>query len=469
MYNKCLRFSEYGSENTSLVYANRAFRFFHTQKYSECLKDIDLAIAANHPPELLPKLMELKKLCEEMQGKSNEQKKEFHHQLSFPSHEKFPCMANVLEIAEDEEFGRHIVANCDIEIGKTVLVEENYMAQFSRRFYSTPHCYTCTKIQQNFIACPKCTDVMFCDKTCLEKNEFHQKFCGANFERMLNHIKFIIKSVLIGISVFTSVDEMMEFVKDTLVKRETQVPETAIDAKSKYALFLNLTSPRKNEFDVETTHKIYCGLLDIPSIKNMFESQQSQRFLMHLIAEHVSIISSNIVAQRWCSTVNQGYFTTIASVYLFFNHSCDSNLFSFRDGNKVVCITIRPIKRGEQLFVKYFHKMAQDRFYGRRQYSTEERQRFLLYHWRFLCKCSKCEASCKPRHSARMKSDENYQFLLCASKNDYKDTTGSELTTKCIKFLKKYSHLPWSNEKEFVSDVYSRCLNSQYKQKINCS
>ncbi|XP_031637912.1 SET and MYND domain-containing protein 4-like [Contarinia nasturtii] len=475
LYNQCLCFAEIGSKNVGFAYANRAICFLHCGKHSECFKDIELAIAANHPPELLPDLMKLKQECEgnlEKFKKMNNRschtqsygKRVIDPQLSFSPHEKFPCMANVLEIQENEEFGRHVVATCDIAVGQTVLVEENYVSQSSKSF-NLVHCGTCLQYSGSLFPCSKCTDVMFCSETCQNQNELHHKFCGANFERMPSHIRFIIRSMLIGIIAFTSAEEMMEFVENTLAKRTTQVPEAANDEKSKYALFLNLKGPRGDKFDVETTYKVYTGLLDIALIKSMFDSQQSQRFLMHFAAEHVSIISSLIVARN--SNFNplacRPTIRAIPNVFSLFNHSCAANLLNLSFGNSEVCITIRPIKKGDQLFVKYLDAGIQSKPRSRRR-----RQDALLKYWGFLCKCDKCEPNCKPKQRAKMKSDENYQFLSKARCNYYKGICDrTELSSKCIAFLEKFGHLPWSEEMNLVLDVYTKCLLDDYANLYN--
>lgn len=62
-YNQSLRFSNDGSENISLAYANRSSCFLHMEKYIECLKDIELAKENGYPKRLIQKLNDREIVC----------------------------------------------------------------------------------------------------------------------------------------------------------------------------------------------------------------------------------------------------------------------------------------------------------------------------------------------------------------------------------------------------------------------
>lgn len=48
--------------------------------------------------------------------------------LCFDPNEKYPCMADVLEVQKNSDFGRHIIAKSDIAVGKIVLIEKSYVS-----------------------------------------------------------------------------------------------------------------------------------------------------------------------------------------------------------------------------------------------------------------------------------------------------------------------------------------------------
>lgn len=83
--------------------------------------------------------------------------------LSVAADEKFPSMVNVLEIRYNDEFGKHMVASADIAVGQTIVLDD----VFCVGVYSDDraYCSTCLAFIENFIPCPHCTYVMFCDAT----------------------------------------------------------------------------------------------------------------------------------------------------------------------------------------------------------------------------------------------------------------------------------------------------------------
>lgn len=375
-YNHALRFAETGTDNTSFAYANRAICFLKMQKYCECLIDIDLAIEANYPQQLMSKLLNRKAECQKLIGLGFSVKfisKPFTPELSFTSNEKFPCMADVLEIKRNEEFGRHIVATKGIDVGQTILVEKPFTSSVC--LFDGTYCWECFGINKNFVACSKCTDVMFCSTECLHQSETH--FCGLDIHRMPNDEKFIATSILIALQAAPNIDELMIFVDEVLSKRDTVLPEASNDSRTKYATFLRLQPAKKSKYDVKTIYMIYNGLLAVPDIKNIFNSEKTQRFLMHLIVEHALIISNNSFhGNMW--NVFKAY--AVACVSSFFNHNCEPNVFNFSIANYEVYITVAPIEKGQQLFISYLSGEP----------TPLERQTWLLDRWNFICKCDKC-------------------------------------------------------------------------------
>lgn len=445
LYSKSLCFVVPGSLNESLAYANRASCFLKLNRFDRCLRDIDLATRAKYPN--IPKLMRRKAQCEQAMTKTV-QKKLVEPKLSFQPNEKFPCMANVLEVKQDIEFGRHIVVNSDINVGQTVLIEKGYIS-----LGSAPDrvlCYNCMSGDQNFIACPNCTDVMFCNEKCRDENIVHKKFCGAKLNRMPHDVRYLAESALMGIVAFSTADEMMKFATETISKRGKQMTIAANDLKSKYQMFLNLQPGRYEQLDMELVYKTFVALMDNSMIKSIFDSVQSQRFLMHLIAEHSIIISNNVFR---ISVDNGTIGMKMGLVTSLFNHSCAPNIFNGLNGDTDVFITTRPIKKGEQLFVNY--KLG--------DVTTKLRQAILLSKFNFLCKCDKCEPHCLQADRLAMKSNPDFQFMRVALMQQQFNI--SNLKEKCVEFLQTFGHLPWSDEIEVALKIYTEILFNEYFKK----
>ncbi|KAG4079341.1 hypothetical protein HA402_008033 [Bradysia odoriphaga] len=130
LYNKSLRSAEVDSENVALVYSNRSACFFHLNMFAEALVDIELAKKENLPDRLLPKLEQRKKQClNQLSNSTIRRMEESQPKLDFKTNEKFPCLANVVEMKYNQEFGRHLVASRDIPDGKIILLEECFAQQ----------------------------------------------------------------------------------------------------------------------------------------------------------------------------------------------------------------------------------------------------------------------------------------------------------------------------------------------------
>lgn len=224
---------------------------------------------------------------------------------------------------------------------------------------------------------------------------------------------------------------------DVLSKRATDKPEAANNARTKYALFLSLQPAKEKILDVSVVYKVFTGLLDIPFVKRMFNTVAHTRFLAHLIGEHFLIISNNSYGG---SLTNASSIGTVAGIMSLFNHACAPNLFNSSAANQEVCITMRPVKKGEQLFVKY---LCGDR-------TTRERQQLLLHQWDFLCKCDKCEPHSNPVNQIFMRADPIFAKMQSLGL--------SQLAPLCVNFLRKFGHLPWSNELDMVLKAYTKCL-----------
>lgn len=131
------------------------------------------------------------------------------------------------------------------------------------------------------------------------------------------------------------------------------------------------------------------------------------------------------------------------------NHSCAPNLHFNMVGKTGYCMSVRPIKKGDQVFINYLgydvHK------------PNEQRQKELKGNWGFDCKCDKCEESDDTVGNDAMKSDPSLKYVIRNFEHSPIADNQKRITLKkqCIKFLKKYGHLPWTTELEFVIDCFT--------------
>lgn len=443
-YNKSLCYAKPNSIAASLAYCYRAVCFYRLGMYFKCLKDIELArldscnVLPDHQMSLLRKYQQH---CLKELGK-RDRINEIDEKLSFDSHTKYPGMADVLEIKTNEQFGRHVVAKCDIGIGETVLMEKHFVKTMPS---SKSSCETCSKSNMNFIACDSCTRAMFCDEQCKSANRFHRFDCNTPFEKWnelwgvnyVTRLKHLIHSIILAVNLFPNENRMIKFVEDALIDRKA-VPSSLIDSKSKYRAFLSL-HPSHVGVRMTAVYSVYKQLCSIGSVTDRFGTRP---FLMHLIATHLLILHGNAFTGD-----EEG--ASVGIVASFFNHSCAPNLIN-QQRTKFRCLTtMRPVKKGDQLFISY----APDA-----DGSTEERRKHLRDNFRFECHCDKCDPQFDEAARQTMQIDPKYKAI-----RRYAGVTDNNWVERtCAEFLNEYGHLPWSEELEHVTEAYERVRRQKY-------
>lgn len=448
LYNQSLRYAEIGSENIALAYSNRSACFFKLKMYDNALIDIELAQNSPNLPERTISKLETRK--EECQKLSNSIKPSQYHgvELSYEANENYPCLANVLEIKYNKEFGRHLIAKYDIPVGLTVLVEENFVTS---KDYEDKICYTCCRCNENFIACPHCPDVMFCNLTCMNANQLHKWECGEfytfNQQYTNTHSTLQMRMILLAIEIFGDVTNLMNFIEHTLNEDPNLIPTSQHDWKSKYHLFFKLSTSASRIPGVWEKFSNHCKfvydhLLALPKVKLLFDSEQKKRFLAHLIVHDLLKILTNSIGtdlQR----------ISVANVWSLLNHSCASNLFDLSKGEQRYCVTIRPIKKDEQLFINYISRSSDD-------LTTEERQKRLKTTKGFVCKCEKCIPTHKPTSPELIRACDEFAIQT-------QNEVDAVIIKRCIVFLNKFGHLPWSTDLEYITNAFEEALLTQSK------
>lgn len=426
-YNKSLCFAEIGSENIALAIAHRSACFFNMQKYKEALFDIERIKNANLSEDLRKELEERKRQCENLMDK---QMLENPPKLSYEADKNYPSVANVLELKDSKEFGRHFVAKCDIPIGKIVLEEKGFIG--IRKDIKSMCCSECLRLHSNFIPC-QCATTVFCCKECIAKNTTHKWECGTYFNLFDPEIKFQVQAIFLAIDTFHNIAELMQFIENILNDPENQLPKSLHDAKSKYHFFFKLSKSMPDADDIFLVYKIYIDLMKIPKIVALFDSNEKQRFLSHLIAHHFLVILNNA---HGCES-----YQSLGVMFSMFNHTCAPNLLQFFNGKQYM-VTIRPVKKGDQLFISYV---------GRDKQHFEQRKEIFKSKWNFICNCERCNPVDSTIDQDIIFSDPHFQFIF---KYGYIADKSSAILNHCVHFLNKFGQSPWFHEFQFVLDIY---------------
>lgn len=443
MYNQALCFTEPNSPQISAIYAKRGFCFNNLKMFDEGIADMDLGVSLNLPAEWLPSIAEIKANCEQqlklgarqMLNKSNEPK------LSFQPDRTFPCIANNLMIKCLKDKTSFIVAREDIDVGKTVLVEDSFAIVANG--YDAAYCYTCLKVLKNFIPCTNCVDVMFCNLDCMSRNNIHKITCGEDYHRMPCDIKFVIDSIVKAITLFPSIDDLVKFVETQLFhpnKTEANLYDSNV---LNYALFLRQST--HNNLPLELTYKVYTTLMSMEFMQTQFNNKTKQRFLKHLVGHHTMMLQCNSYG-GFEKDQNQFVSGTMGNVAAMFEHSCTPNMLHLTIDSRHIGIIIRPVKVGEHLT---YDVCPEDE-------ETENRKNMLLKCYGIDCECRKCNADSYIVNP--MLANDPSLFFVANYLKYFSANSSALLKQKCVNFLRKYKDEPWSKEIEIVTKAYTRCL-----------
>lgn len=460
-YTKSLSFAEIGSVNVGLAFACRSACFFEMQMYEKTLIDIEYAENSKLMDRLMSQLEERKRLCLEFLSMIDQcgiskskflseypskypdlSAKNLENQLKRNGHSdfsvdlNFPCMSDVVEIKQNQQFGRQLIAKCDIPCGQTVVIEKDFVSVKSDSGLS---CATCFQENVNFIACSKCPNVIYCSQNCLNQNLTHKWECGTFFSQLHHKFRFQMQSILMALEIFPNVDKLMDFIQVVLHEDCVKIPASLHNLKSKYHFFLKLeqSSVICTKY-LPKIYKIYEYLMLLPKVRALFDSQEKNRFLMHLVVHHFLVLKNNSIASGKPWSV-----VSVFNVLSMMNHSCAPNVYHPRIGTGQHCVTIRPVKQGEQLFISYL-------VFGN-ELGKEQRQEKLRNSWGFTCKCELCEpnnlkCAMNSQDCSFISLDPCYGFVI-ENYNNKNDTDKEEvLLENCIRFLNKYGNSKWCME-----------------------
>ncbi|XP_037032670.1 uncharacterized protein LOC119071743 [Bradysia coprophila] len=457
LYNKSLCFAENGTDAVSLAYASRSFCFFEFEMYDECISDIELAIQANCPEKSM-KTLEIRKLICLKAMKTSAKRTPAKPQLSFASSDTIQSMANVLTIERNDKFGRHFKAKCNIPEDRVILIEEPLMRLIdSNSKYK--RCNSCLKQYTNLIPCAICTKVLFCRGECADSASLHKYECnmkhwklfdGSAGSHVQSCVKFSLRAVVRGLETFSSSGELMEYVEFT--RADNDINQVIIGDGSFESMLGIFLSHHDNVSYMEGRIKIliiacvvYDYIMGHLELKDNFLTEKVRRFLMHLVTQFVSIYSLNNIllqdwSEKWSDILDKNSTETFGAAMFnissYFNHACMPNAIRMTTVDHSILTTIRPINKGEQIFVRY----AIDA-----NWPTAKRQKQLFRLCEFKCECMLCLCNGPLKEISIVSSEfenlsaELASLIFLKVKETDKWATAKD---KLFKFVKKYEALP---------------------------
>lgn len=223
----------------------------------------------------------------------------------------------------------------------------------------------------NLIPCKKCTKGMFCSETC-KKNGCEENQSENCVDECLPEA---FRSVLLALKAYPNVEDLMKATEEIRLRAqpwdEVQAYLNSPSPKTTYRLFFSRGGVKNSymlkNWTAENTEKQllhYHQIMKNPEMAKLFSSNESQRFLQHLILHHVLVIIgckgifalyeqqkvTQLPLSEHCSQIYAVGHYPVANM---FNHSCVPNLFLITFDHRIVLKIVQAVKKGEELFVPY--------------------------------------------------------------------------------------------------------------------
>lgn len=465
-YNQSLCHAEQNTYYFSTAYAKRAKCYFNEGIYRECWTDLMFAQNSGLPEILLPELERHKQSCIAMINGSSSPAppSNVEPMLSFAPDPSFPEMASVLQIDFNEYFGRHIRARQSLTVGQILIIENGFVAN-STAYYKK--CCICLTDDPNLMPCLRCTQAMLC-RNC---ENFHQIECELQTALNLHSNPWatkVLRSFLNAICLFDTIDEMIEFVSDAVSSwRRMQSAAPIVDQKSKYRAFLQLiTVPTIQPALNSIVSKLHAAIKDHPIIGLNFQTIKSQRFLAHLLIQHICVIDAFTTKVGGVDNEN-GCHEIIAPITSYLKHSCAPNVSKFLLGQSIIVVAMRPIAPGEQLFVSYCDILK----------NQNDRQNILQMEYGFQCSCERCAPSANMLWDGQQFVDQQFHTCNCDATEDFvrrnfihftsnNQVKRKQLTDHIMNILKRYGCMPWNYTITWAYVGFSLLLSQRFQKKL---
>lgn len=365
LFNTALRFSENDSEEEALAYGSRSDCFLKLKMPEECLTDINLAKKPKYPAHLMSELTNRSKICIDLLKSEEFEKEQFspiEPKLDFDEHKKFAGVADCLNIRRNDKFGRHIITTQDLKVGQTILIEQPFSIHRLDTTVGSERCTHCLHQYRNFIACNSCNLAIFCNKDCMEAS-CHKFLCLRSRNGSLHPtFPLVVKSICKANDIFPDIDTFMEMVEHALDGKQTK---DLTDEQRDFFLIFQLTHHHEKLSESQlyiipiATALTFVTLMSFPEFYEKYVQTKHQRFLQHLIFHFCHIAEHRLqLTQRMTGDddVSSGYQSFAFAMYPFaclINHSCVPNAYYHSNAARFVCKVMRPIKKGEQIFITY--------------------------------------------------------------------------------------------------------------------
>lgn len=271
-------------------------------------------------------------------------------QLSSLPHPSIQCASDSVEIQETETMGRHVVATKDITPGDVIALEKPF-AKILLKERILDHCHHCLKLSYNLLPCTKCTEALFCTKTCQEEAiELYHKYECPILTILNNFSKLEVLAVRVTL-----------LARNHYATLKTIKPSDCYKSERYEEIYQLVTNTEKRSVSDLFAKAAMAALLThiFENYTTFLRDSPYKDVFSELLLHHLQTAPSNFHEISECigsatkcyatEDIGSGAFSFLS----LFNHSCSPNIVRHCHGYTVVLRALRPIKKGEQLFDNY--------------------------------------------------------------------------------------------------------------------
>jgi len=278
-------------------------------------------------------------------------------------------VSDKLKIEYTEGVGRHVIAAENIAVGE-IIVREKPCVSFLHSNNQLMNCLYCMKAIVHGIGCGKCSQVIFCSRSCCESSKnFHSVECG--FMQMIPGLGPMAPVLRI----FTS--KSAQYFLDRINLFETYDKSSGDMTKCASGGFenlFNLQAGNKTSSQYKIDKAAYAYYL-VCILKNMsyFENNKDESFEMEHVVVGKFINHFLKIADDNCHEVceldvpksihsktfdelfeSEDSSIKVVGVAIYpkislFNNSCNVNTLKYHEANQEVIVARRDIRKGEEV------------------------------------------------------------------------------------------------------------------------
>lgn len=312
------------------------------------MKDIAQALNHNYPEHLKPKLSVREKNSRNIESENYGKPHEEIPKI-LKKHPNIQSASDCIEIQEEENWGRFIVASRDIKIGEIVAIEKPFASILVNEFLS--HCHECISLCYNLIPCENCTQAMYCSEKCRDVafEGYHKYECSILATlRFLEFYKLKLLPLRIAFLARNHYSENFE--------KKSEVYKSDCYNEIHNLVSNTAKRPVSDLFERATAAAIISNL--VKNYTNFFSDYSSSTF-KEILLLHMQTGPSNFHEINELAPSSSGVFepeeiaSGAFSFLSLFNHSCCPNVTRFCYGPSLVVKAIQNIQKGEQCFDNY--------------------------------------------------------------------------------------------------------------------